>query len=86
MKRSMSLRSYLGWRRYWDEEPWGPWRDNLHTAIIAKEIRRVWSERAAKLDDFFYRLPDDRRVDGRMNVINVLKAIARRVKRDDRPS
>jgi hypothetical protein len=26
--------------RYWNEEPWGPWRDNLHTAILAREVRR----------------------------------------------
>jgi len=28
------------WRRYWTEEPWGPWRDNMHTALLAVEVRR----------------------------------------------
>jgi hypothetical protein len=27
--------------RYWLEEPWGAWRDNIHTAIIAREIARL---------------------------------------------
>ena len=28
-------------RRYWLEEPWGAWRDNIHAAIIAREIWRL---------------------------------------------
>jgi hypothetical protein len=24
--------------RYWLHEPWGPWRDNLHAAMIAREV------------------------------------------------
>lgn len=23
------------WQQYWNQEPWGPYRDNLHTGIIA---------------------------------------------------
>jgi len=36
---------------YWQDEPWGPWRDNLHAGLIAsavanygpKKLRRVMS-------------------------------------------
>lgn len=26
-------------RQYWDQEPWGTWRDNMHIAILAHHIR-----------------------------------------------
>jgi hypothetical protein len=79
MKRSMSQRSYLGWQRYWREEPWGPWRDNLHAAIIAREIARPNLRPGSKysLSDAFYRPVEEKVTDGRMRVINFLKLIAR---------
>lgn len=30
----------MRWRRYWGEEPWGPWRDNMHMAILASTLLR----------------------------------------------
>lgn len=32
-------------RRYWSEEPWGAWRDNMHAAIIAREVARLGLKR-----------------------------------------
>lgn len=26
------------WRLYWGEEPWGPYRDNMHAAMIVTEL------------------------------------------------
>jgi hypothetical protein len=26
--------------RYWEAEPWGAWRDNIHAALVAREVRR----------------------------------------------
>lgn len=33
-------RELVRWRRYWAEEPWGPWRDNYHTAMMIGELMR----------------------------------------------
>lgn len=54
--------------RYWLEEPWGPWRDNLHAAIIAREARRFRMKHPnARIDlrQFFFDNPAKRRA---MNV------------------
>jgi hypothetical protein len=38
--------------RYYGEEPWGAWRDNLHAAIIAREVRAGRAKGRINLDDF----------------------------------
>lgn len=78
MKRSMSQRSYLGWRRYWDEEPWGPWRDNLHAALIAREVKRPYLPKGtkSKLDDFMVVNPAVRQSEGTSNLVDLLKVMA----------
>lgn len=39
--------------RYWGEEPWGPYRDNLHAAIIAMQIiKAAYPKAKPKFDDF----------------------------------
>jgi hypothetical protein len=49
------------WSRYWNEEPWGAHRDNIHAAMLAIELRRPQSKKGVKLkiDDFMWKLPDD---------------------------
>jgi hypothetical protein len=78
MKGSLTQREYLGWQMYWTAEPWGPWRDNMHVAILAKEIRRpqVRSGTKIDLDQFMMRDPADRRVDNQNKVITFLSAVA----------
>lgn len=77
MKASMSWRSYAGWRRYWDAEPWGAWRDNMHAAVIAREVRRTTGRGSApKLDVFMLRDPTARAVEMGGKVWSALGAMA----------
>lgn len=78
MKRSMTQRAYLGWQRYWEEEPWGPYRDNLHAALIAKEVRRPQLRKGAttKLDDFMISNPRARQADAARGLIEFLKMVS----------
>lgn len=57
----MPASDYSLLERYWLHEPWGAWRDNLHTAIIAAEVRRPHLKQGAKqsLDAFMLRHPDE---------------------------
>lgn len=34
----MGAAEYLDWWRYWQEEPWGAMRDNLHAGLIAAAV------------------------------------------------
>jgi hypothetical protein len=37
----MSARELDDWTAYWQVEPWGPWRDNVHAGLIASVIANV---------------------------------------------
>lgn len=78
MKRSMTQRSYLGWRRLWDEEPWGPWRDNMHAAILAREIRlaRVKPGSKVDLEQFMVRTPKDAKQGAESRMLSGLASVA----------
>jgi hypothetical protein len=63
---------------YWDEEPWGAWRDNLHAAIIAREVRRPWLKQGAadSLDGFMVVNPEVRRKNRLQGLVEALRAMA----------
>lgn len=71
--------------RYWKHEPWGPWRDNLHAALIAREVRRplVKDQRKNVLSDFMVRDPEERAQEGSKKIaglFTLFKTVATRVK------
>lgn len=83
----MPARDYDLLQRYWLAEPWGAWRDNVHTAIVAAELRRPYLKKGVRvqLDDFMLRHPDElaeernaRRRKATGNLFQMLKAIATR--------
>jgi hypothetical protein len=39
----------LGWARYWNEEPWGAYRDNLHAAMLCIQFLRPHVKKGTKL-------------------------------------
>ena len=41
---------------YWNEEPWGPYRDNLHAALIICELLRPKLKEGATLNLAHYML------------------------------
>lgn len=48
--------------RFWDHEPWGPWRDNMHAALICRELRRPYLKDPMKptpLGEFMLREPEE---------------------------
>ncbi len=83
----MPARDFELLQLYWMQEPWGPWRDNLHTAILAREVLRPHFKEGAKikLDDFMLRHPDDvaeakakERRSSQHALFNLLKSVAKR--------
>jgi hypothetical protein len=51
----------IRWRKYWSEEPWGPYRDNVHTAMMIAELLRPHLAKGAKIEmeAFMLRHPDE---------------------------
>lgn len=42
------------WAEYWEIEPWGAWRDNFHTAMLASLIARANGAKDVSVKDFMY--------------------------------
>lgn len=80
MRAGMPHRVYLGWQRYWESEPWGPWRDNVHAALVTRELRamRLGPKRTAPpLSSFMVRDPRERLSEAETKVMNVLKLLGK---------
>jgi hypothetical protein len=79
--------------RYWDAEPWGPWRDNMHAALICRELRRPHLKDPTSptpLDVFMLRDPEEieqiaeeKRHDRVKQLFGFFGAVARKVKASD---
>lgn len=64
--------------RYYQEEPWGAWRDNMHAALIAREIARTRMKPRAQidLDPWMVQHPEKRRRKRLSGFVNALKGMA----------
>lgn len=83
--RDMPLSEYSQWQRYWDEEPWGPWRDNLHAALIARKVHNMLRGKnspAASIDEFMLTDKDTHQTKQKRSFIDWLKSVG--TKRGDR--
>lgn len=54
---SLPVSEYRMLEMYWEEEPWGPWRDNLHVGIVAREVLRAGGFKVPKIDVFMLKKP-----------------------------
>jgi hypothetical protein len=66
-------------QRFYAFEPWGAWRDNLHAAIIAREVvmtRLRPGTRAPDLEKFMVMDPEQRRQRHLGGFVEALKAMA----------
>ena len=85
MFATLTARAYRKWQLYWEQEPWGPWRDNLHAAIVAREVRRPYTKKgtSVKLEPFMVRSPDERKKEGVDGLFSMLAMAATKVKKGE---
>lgn len=81
MVRQIGASEYDLLLRYWKQEPWGPWRDNLHAAILAREVRRSWAKGPHELSDFMVIDPTQAKSVDKKGVLDFFKSVATRKKR-----
>ena len=64
--------------RYWNEEPWGAYRDNLHAALIARTIHNANYKRKVTLDEFMVKRPEAKKESGatKESVFGMFKMLA----------
>ena len=76
----MGAAEYQDWWRYWQQEPWGAMRDNLHTGIIASAIINARANRRrgssdVKAGDFLLRSERQSRADETAKSLAFLRAV-----------
>jgi hypothetical protein len=69
-------------QRYWKEEPWGAYRDNVHAAIIAREIRRGTVKGAHAIKDFLLQTEDRRSQEQRGGFFGAFRAMVTGKRKD----
>jgi hypothetical protein len=76
----MGAGEFARWQRYWAEEPWGPWRDNMHAAMLTAAVLNSTPGRkkAVKPDDFMLRSRDAKRAATTLKSLAALRALAKR--------
>jgi phosphoenolpyruvate synthase/pyruvate phosphate dikinase len=71
----LSCADYDLLQRYWEEEPWGAYRDNIHAAIIAREIRRGTVKGAHAIKDFLLKTDERRSQEERGGFFGMFRAM-----------
>ncbi len=68
---------------FYELNPWGPWRDNLHSAQLASLYANAHAPKGKSfgIDDFLYRDPDTVKVEQDQDVFQGLMAIAAKAKK-----
>ena len=72
--------------RYWSQEPWGPYRDNVHAAqlcALLANINRKKSTPAFSHEDFMLISAEERAQKRRRGVLDFFRNLARK-KPDDK--
>ena len=69
------------WMQFWQMEPWGPYRDNIHAGLIAATVANVYRKKntqALTHEDFMLVDPAEHKRRQTQKTLNWMKAVARR--------
>lgn len=77
--RALTQSAYLKWHLYWKAEPWGPFRDNLHAAVIAAQVKALRAKRGTRisLSEFMVVDPTARARENRAGFLALLRMVGR---------
>jgi hypothetical protein len=81
----MGTREFNRWFRYWLEEPWGSYRDNLHTGILASiltNVHRRKGSRRASVDDFMLMSKETRKSKDTRGMLDFFRRVGVRKNND----
>lgn len=79
LAETTSAREILDWQAYWNVEPWGAIRDNMHAGIITSMIfnaNRSRNDKARSYSDFMLKDPEQVKESGTQKFVAALRALA----------
>lgn len=77
----MSHNELVDWESYYQVEPWGQLRDNMHAGLIASTIANQHRKRGGKVityKDYLLEPASQRRADNRAKFFSAMRALAKR--------
>lgn len=79
MEATLGCGEYADWLAFWEVEPWGAYRDNLHTGILASLLAtpKKGHKRPAP-SEFLLRTKDEQREQSTGKALSWLRAVAKR--------
>lgn len=80
--RAMSASDIQLMHRYWQEEPWGAYRDNLHTGMIAAAVVNASGrfKKEARADHFMLKVKEPEQAG--KNLVQALRMMATKKRRN----
>jgi hypothetical protein len=85
IEHGMSGQEMRDWELYWQLEPWGSHRDNLHAGVVAAVIANVHrrkGQRPLSPADFMLMHAENRRAQNTRKTLNWLRALAAKKPKD----
>lgn len=73
----MPSSEFTQWMAFYELEPFGSWRDNYHTAVLAHMYASAHSKRPPKFSSFFYLDPAVQASNERKSMMAKLDAMAK---------
>lgn len=83
----LSVRELARWAQYWNEEPWGSVRDNMHAALIITELLKPHLPEGASpmsIDQFMLKSKAELDEAARLRIVSALSAMAAASERAER--
>ena len=83
LEHNMSVSEFADWVRYYDVEPFGPLRDNEHTAQIAAILSNIHKQKSARIvevEDFMIRPAFEKEEIRTRRAVNALLSMAEKKK------
>lgn len=83
LETEMGAGEYARWWRFWQSEPWGPTRDNMHAGMIAAAVvnsraNRPRNGKLATFKDFMLKTAGQARRSSLGKALSFFRAVGRR--------
>ena len=81
LESSLGSSEFDEWVSYYELEPFGAWRDNLHSAQIASTLHNINRRKnapAKTAKEWMYEHPDEKRINDTAQTLAAFKAMAKR--------
>lgn len=81
LEQRMGASELAEWKAFWSTEPWGPYRDNIHSGLIAATLANIYRKKntqALTFEDFMLTDPEEYKRRKTLETYKWMKSVAKR--------